>query len=101
MPPVVLTRGFDLGGGARQAGREAARPDRDAAPVSGLSVSATYHVRGLGNAERDLVLHESAPGRYVVAISTPGASRIDVAFTARRRGSDATLFEAGKSLVIP
>ena len=75
--------------------------DRDAAPVSGLSVSATYHVRGLGNDGRDLVLHEAAPGRYVVAISTPGASRIDVAFTARRRGSDATLFEASKGLVIP
>lgn len=74
--------------------------DRDAAPVSGLTVSATYHVRGQGNDERDVDLHEAAPGRYVAAITAPGASRVEVAFTARRTSSDDPVFEANKSLVI-
>lgn len=74
--------------------------DRDQAPVSGLSVSATFHVRGQGNDERDVTLSEAAPGRYVAAISAPENSRIEVAFIARRGASDAPVFEASKSLVI-
>lgn len=74
--------------------------DRASEPVSGLSVSATYHVKGQGNDEREVTLSETSPGRYEARIDAPDKSRIEVAFAARRDASAAPVFEATKSLVI-
>lgn len=74
--------------------------DLDAQPISGLAVSAVWHVLGQGRDQRDLVLHEVKPGQYEAAIDAPGNSRIDVAFAAQRPGRDSIVFEAAKTLVV-
>lgn len=74
--------------------------DLDAQPVSGLAVSAAWHVLGQGRDERDLVLHEVKPGQYEAVIDAPGKSRIDVAFAAQRPRENGIVFEAAKTLVV-
>lgn len=75
--------------------------DLDEAPVSGLGVSAVWHVLGQGKEQRDLVLHEIEPGLYATQIDAPGNSRIEVGFSARREHDAAAVFEASKILVTP
>lgn len=74
--------------------------DRGSAPVSGLYVTAEYHVPGEGGDEQIVVMREVAPGEYEAPIGRSSARRIDVLFFARRTASDAPEFEARKSLVI-
>jgi len=74
--------------------------DLDAQPVSGLAVSAAWHVLGQGRDERDLALREVEPGQYEAIIDAPNASRIDVLFAAQRPREDHIVFEAAKTLVV-
>jgi nitrogen fixation protein FixH len=72
---------------------------RDAEPVSGLVVSASYHVAGQGRGEYDAELIEGAPGQYAARIDVPANARIEVKFAARHTQGEAVVFEAGKTLV--
>jgi len=73
--------------------------DRDGRPVSGLNVSATYHVAGGGRGEYDVEMVEGASGEYAARIDAPGNARIEVSFSARYTKGEAVVFEAGKTLV--
>lgn len=74
--------------------------DFDNAPVSGLKVAGVWHVIGQGNDQRDLMLQEVAPGRYVAAIDGPGKARIEIRFAAQRADTAPVIFEASKTLVV-
>lgn len=74
--------------------------DSELAPVSGLAVSAAWHIRGQGNDQRDLVLHEVSPGQYQAVIDAPNAARIEVNFSAQRGAKGDVVFEARKDLVV-
>lgn len=73
--------------------------DRDSMPVSGLNVSATYHVVGQGREDYDAEMVESASGEYAVRIDAPDNARIEVTFSARYAHESDVVFEAGKTLV--
>ncbi len=73
--------------------------DRDAMPVSGLNVSATWHVAGQGRGEYDVEMIERASGEYAARIDVPDSARLEVTFSARYTGGEDVVFEAGKTLV--
>ena len=73
--------------------------DRDAGPVSGLNVSATWHVAGQGRGDYDVEMVESASGEYAARIDAPDNVRIEVTFSARYSHDQDAVFEAGKTLV--
>lgn len=75
--------------------------DRSLAPVSGLEVSAAYHVAGAGGDDQMVVLSERRPGEYGAPLDLTSQSRVEFNIKARRHGDSETVFQAGKTLVTP
>jgi nitrogen fixation protein FixH len=74
--------------------------NRSQEPVTGLDVFASYFIVGGGREERQVVLIEIRPGEYRGQIDAAASSRIEFNIGARRRGSDSTIFQAGKTAVV-